>query len=187
MAQTRLWILAALLPLLIAPACGGSSSDGGVTPDPACMDYTGDSIPVSNAVVTRLGVGSSCDLVRLDLIVTDVDAIFSAEFKFNYDPATVAFEGVTTDVSFLKSDGTQITDLVTVLSPGEVQVAITRLGGASGGIDAVGEQFLCRLWMRRNAGAGASSDLDFSLGRFFDINQAEIAGVTWHGGRFEVQ
>jgi hypothetical protein len=116
-----------------------------------------------------------------------VSAIFSAEFRFTYDPNVVSFEGVTTDLSFLKSDGAQITALVTVIAPGEVQVAITRLGGAAGGIDAVGEQFLCRVWMRRGAPAGASSDLAFDLGRFFDINQAEIAGVSWHGGRFQIQ
>ena len=126
-------------------------------------------------------------MVRIDLIVTDVDAIFSAEFRFNFDPNVVSFEGVTTDASFLKSDGAQITDLVTVIAPGEVQVAITRLGGAAGGIDAVGEQFLCRVWMRRNALAPASSNLDFGLGRFFDINQAEIPGVDWHGGQFVIQ
>jgi hypothetical protein len=67
-----------------------------------------------------------------------------------------------------------------------VDIVITRLGGAFGGINAVGERFLTRLYFSKAVEAG-STTLSLSATRLFGLLQGEfqpfiIQGVEWSGG-----
>ena len=55
--ETHTGVLLGLLLMLLAPACGGSSGDGGVTPDTGCLVYEPLKTPAPGEVAARSGVG----------------------------------------------------------------------------------------------------------------------------------
>ena len=119
-------------------------------------------------------------------LVTDVDDLFTADFTFTFDPTLISYQSISTNLSILTQDGTPLTTISKELAPGEISIAITRLGGAQGGADAVGEHFMARLFLRRLADSGATS-LDFTSARFFDSQVQVIPGVQWRGGSIVIQ
>jgi hypothetical protein len=186
-ARPKCWaVLLGLSLLLLAPACGGGSDDGGVTPDTGCLVYEPSSTPTSGNVAGRTGVGSTCNVLELELIVTDVANIFTVEFTLQYSESTVRYAGVNTALSILESDGTQVATIVNE-SPGEAQISITRLGGAQGGIDAIGQQTLAKVLLSRAGTVGAIGSLVFTETKFFDGDRNEIPGIGWSGGQVFVR
>jgi hypothetical protein len=187
MQRSRLMLLG-LAALSISVACGGSDggSSGGTLPNTACVEFNAAATPESDTVTSRQGLNSSCDMLAVDLIVTDVDDLFTADFTFTFDPTLISYQSVSTNLSILTQDGTPLTTISKELAPGEISIAITRLGGAQGGADAVGEHFMARLFLRRLADSGATS-LDFTSARFFNSQVQVIPGVQWRGGSIVIQ
>jgi hypothetical protein len=168
-------------------SCGGSSGDdnppngGG-----ACINFTPSQSPASDTVATRSTVPSSCDRIAVELIVTDVNDIFAADFTLSFNAATATYDGYDTTNSILSSDGTPVTVLVNQPNNDQLVLSVTRLGGAAGGVDAVGQHRLLRLYFRRQTSVG-TANVSYILGRLFDDQVAEIQGVTWHGGTLVVR
>jgi hypothetical protein len=187
MRRSRLMLLG-LAAFSICVGCGGSdsSSGGGTVPNPTCVEFNAAATPESDTVTSRQAINSSCDMLAVDLIVTDVDDLFTADFTFTFDPALVSYQSVSIQLSILGQDGTPLTTISKELAPGEISIAITRLGGAQGGIDAVGEHFMARLFLRRLADSGATS-FSYSSARFFDSQVQVIPGVQWRGGSIVIQ
>jgi hypothetical protein len=183
----KLRVLTFLLPLLLLVSCGGSSSDDNGPPNGgACINFTPSQSPASDTVASREGVPSSCDRIAIELIVTDVNDIFAADFTMSFDSATATYDGYDTSGSILTSDGTQVTALVNQPNNDQLVLSVTRLGGAAGGVDAVGQHRLLRLYFRRRTTAG-TANVTYVLGRLFDDQVQEIQGVTWHGGTLVVR
>jgi hypothetical protein len=183
----KLRVLTFLLPLLLLVSCGGSSSDDNGPPNGgACINFTPSQSPASDTVASREGVPSTCDRIVIELIVTDVNDIFAADFTMSFDSATASYDGYSTDLSILNSDGTPITVLDNQPNNDQLVLSVTRLGGAAGGVDAVGQQRLLRLFFRRQTSSG-TANVSYIQGRLFDDQVAEIQGVTWHGGTLVVR
>jgi hypothetical protein len=153
--------------------------------DSCCIRFASSTPPAPGTVACVQAGESTCELLGVDLIITDVDDLFTVEFTLQFDPAVVNYEGVSTDGSLLGSDGTQITTLENV-QPGEVSITVTRLGAGFGGIDATGQQLLARIYFSKLAEEGTSTlffadTLMFALpeGQLFPVL---IQGVDWSGG-----
>jgi hypothetical protein len=147
------------------------------------MVFVPDAVP---GTVSSVGIpGGACNLVAVELQVTDVNDLFAAELTVQFDPAIVAYDGVNTVGSILESGGTQVEVIETAL-PGSVQIGVTRL--ASTGVDAVGSQRLLRLTFRSVAGAGMSA-VGYTGTDLFgsETPPQPKPGITWTGGTLEIQ
>jgi hypothetical protein len=135
-------------------------------------------------VTCREGADSTCELIAVDLMVTDVPNIFTVDFAMTFDPALAAYEGLSANGSILSSDGTEVT-VFEDYDPAQAKITVTiaRLGLDAGGIDAVGERHLLRLYFSMQAESG-SSPLVFTTTRIFSgvFPPAIIDGVEWSGG-----
>ncbi len=172
----RTAVFLGLLLLLAPPSCHHSD-------DPVCLELIAPA-PTPGSVACREGADSTCDLIAVDLIVTDVPDLFTVDFALTFDPALAGYEGLSAAGSLLSSDGTQVTVFEDHdPAQGKITVTIARLGLDSGGIDAVGERFLVRLYFRKLADSG-SCPLAFTTARIFSgVFPPEIIdGVVWSGG-----
>ena len=89
-------------------------------------------------------------------------------------------------VELIVTDVTDLAVLVNQPNDDQLVLSVTRLGGAAGGVDAVGQQRLLRLFFRRRTDAG-TANVAYVQGRLFDAQVAEIPGVSWHGGTLIVR
>jgi hypothetical protein len=166
-------------PLLLLASLSCHHSD-----DPICLEFHGAASPSPGSVTCRDGAGSNCELVAVDVIVRDVPNIFTVDLALTFDPALAGYEGMSADGSILNSDGTEIT-VFEDYDPqlGKVTVTMARLGLGSGGIDAIGEQFLIRFYFSKAAETGSCA-LAFTTTRMFSgvFPPEMIDGVEWSGG-----
>ena len=177
--------LTAVLPVL---SCGGNGSvPASVVPPGVCLDFSAASAPLSATVVAAEGGATTCDRLALELIITDVDDVFGAEFTLAFDPAALSYDGYDESDSILGSDGT---DLVVIENrqSGLIQLTISRLRASSGGMDVAGSQLLIRLDFAREADSGGSQ-LAFSGERVWDggVPPGEIPGIDWFGGSVTIR
>jgi hypothetical protein len=165
-----------LLLLLASPSCHHSD-------DAVCLELSGAD-PSPSSITCSEGADSTCELIAVDLVVTDVLDLFTVDFALTFDPALVGYEGLSAAGSLLSSDGTEVTVFEDYdPAQGKITVTIARLGLGSGGIDAIGERFLLRLYFRKIADSG-SCPLAFTTTRLFSgvFPPAIIDGVEWSGG-----
>ena len=178
MTRSRLAGIPALLTILaltfFSPSCNNC--------DNCCIRFSSATPPAPGAVACVEGAGATCELLAVDLIISDIDDIFTAEFTIIFDPAVAHYEGMSSEGSILESDGTQLTKLENH-QPGEITIIISRLGAAFGGIDAVGEQFLARMYFSKVADNGSTTML-FNTARLFNSQFPPeiIPDVEWAGG-----
>ena len=161
--------------------CGGGGDDGGTGTMPACIEFTAASPAAPNAVSTRESSGSTCEVARLELAVTDVDDLFGASFTVTFDPALVSYDGWSTTGSLLDSDGADL-ELLEDVAVGAVKIGVSRFG-VDTGIDVVGTRLLLTLRFRKAADSG-TTPLAYSNGKLIGSEpQAPVKpGVAWIGG-----
>ena len=149
----------------------------------ACMAFVPGPVP---GTVSSIGIASGiCNLVTIELQVTDVNDLFAAELTVNFDPAIVSFDGLSTAGSILESGGSQLQVLETEVAPGNIQIGVTRL--AMTGVDAVGSRRLLQLTFRSVAVSGMSS-VSYSSTDLFGSETPPLPkpGITWTGGALEI-
>jgi hypothetical protein len=161
--------------------CGGGGDDGGTGTMPTCVGFTAASPAASNTVSTRESSGSTCEVARLELVVTDVDDLFGASVTVTFDPAVVSYEGWSTTGSLLESDGADL-ELLENVDAGAVKIGVSRFG-ADTGIDVVGTRLLLTLRFRKATDNGATP-LAYTNGKLTGSEpQPQVKpGVTWVGG-----
>ena len=169
------WAFLALALAVSALSCGGSSS-GSVAPPGACLDFAPGAAPSPGTVVATEGGLTTCDRLALDLVITDVGDVFTAEFKLSFDPDVLRYDGHYESGSVLASDGAPVTVFENEQN-GLLQFTITRLGASWDGIDVVGSQFLVRLNFVRELDSGGSP-LSFSNERIWNSDLDLIPGVV---------
>jgi hypothetical protein len=178
----------ALLPLLPVLSCGGNSSPANtVTPPSACLEFAPAADPAPGTVVAREGGATTCDRLAVDLIIADVDDLFTVDFKLSFDPDVLRYTGYDETNSVLASDGEPVT-VIDNEQDGVISFTITRFGALLGGIDVSGSQFLVRINFAREVDAGVSP-LSFSNERLWNsaFPLEQIQGVEWHGGTVTIR
>jgi hypothetical protein len=160
----------------LLPGCSGDD-DGGVLTVP-CVALQGSTAPAPDTVVAEDG-GSDCSVLRVNLIVTDVDNLFGANLVVTYPSNLVSFAGASEAGSILTS-GSAVNVTAGVSNPGELTVGITRLGNTTTGINVVGGQILLRLSFVRIAtqGSGAFGIRPMPDSELFEPNSPPPPPVT---------
>lgn len=152
--------------------------------DAVCLEFSAATAPSPGSVTCREGEDATCELIAVDVIITDVLDMFTVDFAMTFDPVLAVYEGFNADGSILSSDGTDVTVFEDYdPAQGKITVTMARLGLDSGGIDAIGERFLLRLYFRKLAETG-SCPLAFTTTRIFSgvFPPAIIDGLEWSGG-----
>ena len=179
-------VLAAVVAAAAFVGCGSSGRRGGQVVPTTCMTFQGTSPPTASRVVTRQGSGSQCEMLQVELVLTDVmDVEQVGDFTVDFDAAVAEYEGLSHTGSVLTSDGTNLIVLVTE-NPGQVTINLSR---PSTGIDFNGAGTVVRLIFSpaTTAMPGASA-LSFSSTQIFgsETPPQEKAGIQWIGGNFQV-
>jgi len=152
---------------------GGSTTlAGGFTPDQAS--------PADSTVTMALGAASG-NLVTIEINVTGVDDLFSADFDVSYDSNQVEFVNWSAG-ELLESGGNSPLYWLSAAQPGLVTVAASRAEGTSGGVDVGASQTLIHLVFRVTE-VGAST-VAFERATLLDAQHPPqpIPGLSWHGG-----
>lgn len=183
------WYIAtpALICLAVAVSCGGGGAaespipeDPGGTTTLAAGFTPEQASPGDGTVAMALG-SSSGNLVTIEVNVTGVDDVFSADFDVTYDPDQAEFVNWSAG-TLLESGGNTPSYLLTATQPGTLTIGATRTGGGAGGIDVGSSETLIRLVFRVTE-VGAST-LGFERANLLDAQDLpqQIPGLSWHGG-----
>ena len=155
-------LLALVFVLGLATGC---ESDEPAGLSPVCIEFVSDLEPVSGEVVAVRNEGSVCDTAVVDLIVSGIDDVWSAQFEIVH-PDLISQVFVDVADSFLTSDGNTPIVTVQIVEPPpdqtpttiRIEVGITRTdNGSNIGIDATDpdQNLLARIFFVRSGLAGA--------------------------------
>jgi hypothetical protein len=73
-----------------------------------CLELVNNDIPATGEVSLVWGADSTCDLLELEVYVTDVEDIWSVSFTLDYPDALVQYAGVSFGDSLLREDGNDV-------------------------------------------------------------------------------
>ena len=181
-AWSRLRGLLAWVVVCLA-GCGGGGSSPPVV-NPICISFQPGGAADPQTVSVRQAAESTCNMLVVDLVVTDVNDLFAASFTATYDPAIATYAGHSLTNSELTFDGSMV-QVLEADTPPDVALGLTRL--AMTGVDVAGSGILVKLMFQRVADSG-NATLTFSMERLLD-DQAppvEIPMITWTGGTMMV-
>jgi len=180
-------VAAAALCLAASLSCGGGGTSaspipedpggstglaGGFTPDQAS--------PPDGSVAMALGLVSG-NLVTIEVNVTGVNDVFSADFDVTFDPQQADFVNWSAG-TLLETGGNSPSYFLTATQPGTITVGATRTGGSSGGVDVGASQTLIHLMFRvTEVGSSAVAFQQAALLDARDLPQP-IPGLSWYGG-----
>ena len=173
--------------LAIAVSCGGGGTSGSPIPeDPGgSTNLAGgftpeEANPGDGTVAMALGAASG-NLVTIEVNVTGVDNLFSADFNVTYDPQRAEFVNWSAG-TILETGGNSPSYFLTATQPGTITVGATRTGGGSGGVDVGSSQTLIHLVFRVTE--VGSSTLAFEQAALLDAQDLpqQIPGLSWYGG-----
>ena len=160
-------------------ACSGGDASGDTPLAGSCLDL---SATAGGQQTVSLDKGTStCDMLAIDVVVTDVSDVFATSFTLSYDETLARFEDVSTSGSLLASDGTTV-QVLEDAQTGRVTIGLTRLG-VSTGVNAVGTQRLVTLMFSSLADAG-DTGISFSNQTILGSEAPPVdkSSVSWVGG-----
>lgn len=179
------WISGVFIAVVLAVSigCGGGGGGDSVTPPAVCVEFTAADAPATGLVTARSATQSTCELLVLDVLVTDVNDLYAAEFDVNFNSNVVRYDGHIGTSSFLGSDGAT----VEIIGPssdttGSFTLGITRVN-VNDGMDFTTTQTLVQLRFRAAADSGSGA-ITFQNGALFGSEEppVEKPGLTWSGG-----
>lgn len=171
------FILALLISVFSCGGGGGSGSSGGVAPPSIVASFSADKSTPDTMDVTLQRKSQSGDSVTVDVIVTDVNGIYSAAFDLVYDGTVLDYLNYT-EGDFLNGDGASTTFQVAEQS-GRLVIGASRLNPAPE-INAVGDKVLMSIAFRLRK--TASSSITFENNALLNSSLATIQAVEWFGG-----
>ncbi len=181
-------LVALSLPVSAAPGCGGGGTPAAA---PRCATFTPAAMPAAGTVTTESDLSSTCDIVKLNVMVTGVDNVWSAGFKVRYPSNLLTFLDADDTNSILGKDGTPL-DTLLVLPPipvpgtdfSEVTVGITRSSSTAPGVNiGATPELLIQLLFSRGSGTGSGS-ITYLNEKLEDAQSPPqtIPGIVWSGG-----
>lgn len=179
-------LFAAVLLVGLAGSAGCDDNNTTSIAD-ACMTFDANAVPSAGTVVARQGADSTCDVVQVELVATDINGVFGAAWTLDYDNSFLLFSGFDVDDSHLASDGNV---LISNFSDngGTITFGVNRNGSQStASIDFTGQQLLATIFFTRLTTSG-NSDVEISMEQLLDNGQppVEIPTPGWAGGRLVI-
>jgi hypothetical protein len=164
----------------LAVSCGGGGGSTPTTP-PACVEFTAAQDPAGGRVAAQANASSSCELLLLDVMVTDLDDVFAADFDVTFNQALIRYDGYSLTGSLLTSGTAMVEDLED-RGTGITTLSLSRVAPA-GGVNVTTSTRLVQLRFRRNADSGTAT-VSFPRGVIFGSEEPpeEKTGLTWYGG-----
>ncbi len=179
------WVGVVIAALLATAGCGGGGSRTAGSVSSSCLSYAPASGPVNSTVVTSRGSGSSCSVLELEFIITNVTDVFTGSFTVNYDPSFMSFDAASVTGSYLGSDGATL-DVQETSTTGQVAIGVTRIRPPDTGIDFTGaNQVLIKtIFVRTQSSGTAMATLTITDGKLLgsETPPVEKPGIIWHGG-----
>ncbi len=169
-----------LVLMISAISCGGGSgsgSSGGVAPPSIVASFSADKSTPDAMDVTLQRKSLSGESFTVDVIVTDVNGIYSAAFDLVYDGSILDYINYT-EGDLLNGDGASTTFQIAEQS-GRLVIGASRLNPAPE-INAVGDKVLMSIAFRvRTTG---STSVTFENYALLNSSLTAIQGVEWFGG-----
>lgn len=165
--------------LFLTLCCGGNGSDGGVIPPSLVASFSPekanpDAMDVSLQLHSRSG-----DTFTVDVVITDVNGVYSASFDLVYDGTLLDYLNFT-EGDFLSESGTVQTSFLISEQSDRVIIGATRLAQV-GGVDAIGDEILMSIAFRvKKVGSTSVSFENNSL--LNSLGPPPIQGIEWFGG-----
>jgi hypothetical protein len=178
-------VLAATLLNVFSAGCGDNGGGGGMVTNP-CIEFSASVIAQPGAVVALNGAGSGCNLMVVEVMVTQVDDLFGASFVVRYPSDLASFSTASSLGSILASDGAAVDVIAAETVAGEVTVGLARL--ATTGVDVGAPSLLARLSFFRVATEEGNGSLGFTNAALLDASDPpqQIPGIVWTGGTVRV-
>ena len=192
-----------ILPAMVISGCGGSSNRT-PTDTVTCMSFVPTQGPAAGFVAAEVDASSTCETLVLNMMVTEVDDLWSAGATVRFPINLMNFVGVSSSGSVLNEGGIDVvvsgdrpcpeggTDWCQPLGQfyGEVSIGITRSSGVASGVDVgAASQRLLQLSFTKAFGNGTTT-LSFPSGtNLFDGQrppQAILPAPAWVGGTVTV-
>jgi hypothetical protein len=167
----------------LAFACGGGSGGGGGGGGGSAFDasFTPELASPGNLTVALGNApAGSGDLVVIQVLVTDTDDVYGADFTLLYDPTSLEYVR-RYDGQLLETGGQGVVYEARVSQPGALVVGASRVTPGPG-VDATGSRVLMSLAFR--ATRSGTTDLAFGDADLLDSGSAPqpISGLSWYGG-----
>jgi hypothetical protein len=187
------WAVVLVVSSALALGCsggggGGDDDDDDVNPPAVCVGFASTFGAAASEVTLTKGAGSTCGVVVVDVVLTDVTDVFTVSFDATFDPATVEYEGFSTSGSHLASDGEQVQVLETIGS-GTVSLGVGRVN-TNVGVNFAGSKTVVKLMFSRASGAatGSSTTLSLDSGKVLGSEQPPVqkAGILWRTGTLSI-
>jgi hypothetical protein len=154
--RKRLLATALLISTLgLLPACGGGSPGTNQVIDSTCLTFEAAASPAPSTIAARQGSGSTCDVLAVELVLTDVSDVLTVAFDVDFDDSLASYQDVSVAGSALGSDAEVLKDP----SEGHVTVTLTHL---TTGVDFNGTGLLATVVFRKLSGASGSGPLTLS-------------------------
>ncbi len=188
---TRILLLAMTLgAAALAPSCGGSNDNGGMTGGVVATFAAAEPNPGANEMTMQPGTVSGTTF-NVRITATDVTDFFGAAFTVDL-PANVGFVSLDSSQSFLRDGSFPTANLLfTATAPtgNKVIVAATRLNaGTYSGVNVTGTRDLVTLTLRVSATMSASA-ITFDTTTPLEVRnsvqpplEGQLIPVTWSGG-----
>lgn len=176
----RALILAATVVLGLH--CSGGGGGGG-----SCITFGASGAPGPSDMVATQGSASTCNVVEVALVLTDVNDVFAVSFVADFDPALATYEGFSLSGSQMGTAAQVSVQEST--AAGQVSLGITRLN-PNGGVNFAGQGTVIKLRFSDAPGASMGQGaLSFSdthvLGS--ETPPQEKNGIQWFGGALVIQ
>jgi hypothetical protein len=151
----RVLVVLVLAVVLVASAgCETDDSVGGLTP--SCITFIPVKDPTAGEVTSVWGSESTCERVEVELVVSGVDDIWSAEFEVHYPVGIAQFVSVQAGDSFLLEGTSTLLVEAQEITAGLVEIGVSRVDSQNNiGVTPTTNTLLARLVFFRITSSGA--------------------------------
>jgi hypothetical protein len=170
--------LAVCALLAVSPGCNDDSGSSGLVA--SCIRFDREKPPTSGEVTSVWGSESTCDTVEVELVVSGVADIWSAEFEVVYPVGISQYAGLSVGDSFLLEGTDTLFFEGDEIVPGRVEIGVSRVDSSSiVGVTPTDNTLLCRLIFRRiTSGGGGEVTLE-------DANLTKVENLGYQPTPFD--
>jgi hypothetical protein len=170
-----------LLGISLSFSCGGGGGGASevIVPSSVVASFTPDKSSPDLLDVTLQRRSQSGDNFTVDVVITDVNDVFTVSFDLAYDGTLLDYLNLT-EGNFLDEGGTVPTSFLVSEQSGRIIVGASRLGQV-GGVNANGDEILMSIAFRvKKSGSDSVSFENNDIINF--SGPPPIQGIEWFGG-----